>query len=154
MTMKHDTGFAALAVLALAAIGIAPQAKAADGTITVTVEAEPTSTELAAIKRALANDHEEEGLGMMPVTVGHADLNGDHRPDLILLTGNSALCGAAIGCATEAILATPTGYTSRTIGLAGIGESLSVLPAMHNGMHDLRSDGGDHIFKWDGKKYR
>jgi hypothetical protein len=146
MTIK--TG---LIILTLTAAGIATQAAAAGDTITVTLEADATPAEAAAIKRTETKGDPD----MLPVWMGHADLNGDHRPDLIFRTRDSALCGAANGCATEAILATPDGYARRAIALPNIGDGDAfLLPTMHNGMHDLRFQGDGHVLTWDGKAYR
>lgn len=139
---------ASLIVLALAATGMTTQATAAGGTIPVTIEAKPTPAELTAIKRTLSKDDADEP----PFSVGHADINGDHRADLIFRSDNSAYCGSA-GCDTNAILATPTGYAGKSIGLAYSVGKILVLPSVHNGMHDLRYEGGNHTFTWNGKDY-
>lgn len=137
-------------LLMLAAGGVATQAMAAS-VVTVDMGVDATPTEVAAINRAQNKDD----ISVLPVLVGHADLNGDHRPDLILRTRNSALCGSANGCETDALLATPKGYARQLTGLAGSGDGdVFVLPAMHNGMHDLRFEGGDRIIRWNGKEYR
>jgi hypothetical protein len=137
-------------LLTLAAGGMATQAVAAS-VVTVDIGADATPAEVAAIKRTQGKDE----ISVLPVLVGHADLNGDHRPDLILRTRNTALCGSAIGCATGAILATPNGYAHQLIGLAGSGDvDVFMLPTLHNRMHDLRFEGSSHVFKWNGKKYQ
>lgn len=127
-------------------------AAAANGTIALDLAAGPTPSELAAVKQALAS--EEDGLDELPVSVGYADLNGDHRPDLIYRSRNSRFCGSAVSCATGAILATPVGYAVHEIPLVDSGDSIFVLPTMHDGMHDLRSDTSDHTFQWNGREYR
>lgn len=140
---------AAQIFMALAATVLAPQAIASGGTIAVTIEATPTSAELTAIKRTLTKDELDE----LPVLVGHADLNGDHRPDLIFRSNSSGYCGSS-GCDTEAILATRKGFASQSIGLAYSFGKVLVLSSVHKGMHDLRYEGGSKTFTWNGKEYQ
>jgi len=108
------------------------QAVAAGGPIAVK-PGNPTQAETAAVMRALGPDAADE----LPVSVGHVDLNGDHRPDLIFFSESRDYCGA-LGCDTGAILATPTGYASRTIPLAVSFDTMFVLPTVHHRMHDIR----------------
>ena len=85
--------------------------------------------------------------------VGHADLNGDGRSDLIFSTLSQDYCGA-LGCDTGAVLAIATGYASRIISLAVSSDTMFILPSVHNGMHDIRYGNARHIFVWDGRTYR
>ena len=135
-------------LLALAAGGMTVQAVAAGGAIAVKL-GNPTRAEIAALKRAFAS----EGANELPVSVGHADLNGDHRPDLIFSSENRDYCGA-LGCDSGAILATPGGYSPRLIHLATSFDPIFVLPTVHNGMHDIRYGNARHAFVWDGKQYQ
>jgi hypothetical protein len=137
-----------LTALAALALGCAATAVMAAGT-SITINGTPTPGETAAIRHALGKDYAE----MSPYTVGHADLNGDHKPDLIIRSGNSDYCGSG-GCATAALLATATGYQGKSIDLAYSASDLIVLPAIHKGMHDIRFDGGSHQFVWTGTEYR
>lgn len=134
--------------LVLAAGGMATEAIAADGPVAVTIGATPTPVETTALKRALGSDYGD----MQPLTVGHADLNGDRRPDLLARSDGMGGCGSA-GCHTWAVLATPSGYAPTAITLAVAAGRVFVLPAMHNGMHDLRFESGTYVFKWNGKEY-
>jgi hypothetical protein len=127
---------------------MASQAMAADGLIAIAVEATPTPVETTALKRALGPDYGD----VRPLMVGHADLNGDHRPDLLARSDSMGGCGSA-GCQTWAVLATPSGHAPTAITLAVAAGKVFVLPAMHNGMHDLRFESGDYVFKWNGKEY-
>ena len=151
MTIKNTT-LAALAALVLAAGGMASHAVAAGGAIAVTVEAKPTPAELAAVKLALGKDD----LKALPVQLGHADLNGDHRPDLIFRSYSEGYCWqiSTSACATWALLATPAGYARQLIVLAQSDGKVFVLPTMHHGMHDLRYEGGSKTFAWSGKSYQ
>jgi hypothetical protein len=119
------------------------------GAVGADVTADPTPTERAAIKRTLDKD----SLDMLPATVGHADLNGDGRPDLIYRASGIGWCGSH-GCSTAAILATPNGYAEKAIDLAVSFGKVFVLSATHKGMHDLRFDGATYVFKWDGTDYQ
>lgn len=144
MVMKNMT------VMALAALALGGAATAAIAAgASVKVEATPTAAETAAIRHALGKDYAE----MAPFTVGHADLNGDRKPDLVFRTGNSDYCGSG-GCATSALLATASGYGVKSIDLAYSASDLIVMPAVHKGMHDIRFDGADHLFVWSGTAYR
>lgn len=136
-------------LLALAAGGIATQAVAADDPTAITVDAKPTATETTALQKALGSDYDD----VQPLTVGHVDLNGDHRPDLLARSDGMGGCGSA-GCQTWAVLATPSGYAPAAIMLAATAGKVFALPAMHNGMHDLRFESGTYIFKWNGTQYQ
>jgi len=144
MVRKNKTVMA----LAALALGCAATAAIAAGAF-VKVEATPTAAETAALRHALGKDYAE----MAPFTVGHADLNGDHKPDLVFRTGNSDYCGSG-GCATSVLLATASGYQAKSIDLAYSASDLIVMPAVHKGMHDIRFDGADHLFVWSGTAYR
>lgn len=109
----------------------------------------PTRVELAAVRRAFGRDRADA----LPVSVGHADLNGDGRPDLIFASESRDYCGA-LGCETGSILATGDGYATRVINLAVSVDPLFVLPTMHNGMHDIRYGSARHVFVWDGSQYQ
>jgi hypothetical protein len=141
-------------ILALAAGGTAVEAAGASrGAVAVDLNADPTPAELAAIKRTHMTDGTLEQDTLLPVTVGHADLNGDHRPDLIYRSDNHAGCGS-LGCATYALLAAPVGYARTSIDLAVSGGKVFVLPTMRKGMHDLRFQAATYIFKWNGTEYQ
>jgi len=131
----------------LARSSVLPPASAR-GAIAVTFRG-PSKVELAAVRRAFGRDRADE----LPVSVGHADLNGDGRPDLIFASENRDYCGA-LGCDTGAILATPSGYATRVINLAVSFDTMFVLPTMHNGMHDIRYGNARHVFVWDGEQYK
>lgn len=131
----------------LAMMGYAAGAAAA-GNVSANIEATPTAAETAAIKRALGSEY----AGQVPFKVGHVDLNGDKRPDLLFRTDNSDFCGSH-GCATHALLATPSGYSRKSIDLAISFGDVIVLPPTHKGMHDLRFSDGTHRFRWNGSNY-
>ena len=144
MSMKNKT----VTALAALALGGAAAAAIAAGT-SVSVNATPTAAETAAIRHALGTDYTE----MAPFNVGHADLNGDGKPDLIVRSGNRDYCGSG-GCATSVLLATASGYGVKSIDLAYSASDLIVLSTIHKGMHDIRFDGGSHQFVWSGTAYR
>ena len=128
MSMKNKT------VMALAALALGGAATAAIAAgASVKVEATPTAAETAALRHALGKDYAE----MAPFTVGHADLNGDHKPDLVFRTGNSDYCGSG-GCATSALLATASvflsgGYFLLTVAMRG-GEMSLIAPFRYTGL--------------------
>lgn len=130
--------------LMLTTVGCAAAADVAE----VRVDRSPTAPETAAIKRALGTSYAE----MSPFTVGHADLDGDRKPDLLFRSGNSDYCGSG-GCASGVLLATTSGYRHESIDLAFSNGAVIVLPTVHQGMHDLRFEGGNHLFRWNGANY-
>ena len=83
---------------------------------------------------------------LTPFLVGQADLTGDHRPDLIIMSQNPYNCGSA-GCGIEALLATAHGYAAKPIdlGMMSFDGKLLVLDAVHQGMHDLSLGGSTTI---------
>ena len=101
-------------MLAAGGMATAAAALAAGDPIAIAVNTEPTPAETAAIKQALGP---EDYGDMQPLTVGHADLNGDRRPDLLARSDGMGGCGSA-GCQTWAVLATPSGYAPTAITLA------------------------------------
>jgi hypothetical protein len=117
----------------------------------VSLDAKPTPAQTAAVKRAFGADFKD----MAPFLVGQADLNGDGRPDLIILSQNSLNCGSH-GCAVSALLSTANSYAAKGIdlGILSGGGYILVLDAVHNGMHDIRVDNGSVVFSWDGKQYQ
>jgi len=138
---------------ALAAPGHYPQSAHLD--------AEPTAAETAVVREVLSKsfgsewtDYERSEHKHIGFAVGHADLNGDGRPDLLVLVndGGFGYCGSA-GCAGYAILATATGFASTPVELATFYETVNVLPTAHLGMHDLRYDDATKIFRWNGHAY-
>jgi hypothetical protein len=152
-----------LTLVAIAGLVIGTNASAASPHYpqTATVEGTPTAAEATAVRTVLSRsfgkewtDYEKAG-HRIHFSVGHADLNGDGRPDLFVLLTDSGFgyCGSG-GCAGYAILATPQGYATKAIDLAYFFEKAAVLPAVHYGMHDLRYDEATKIFRWDGKEYR
>lgn len=152
-------------ILALASSCLVPQAIAATSAAphypqVAAVGGQATAAEAAIIRRDLGasfgkewTDYEKAGQRIR-FTVGHADLNGDGRPDLLVSLNDSGFgyCGSA-GCAGYAILATSQGYAPKPIELAYFFQKAIVLPTVHNGMHDLRYDDGSKIFRWNGKDY-
>lgn len=129
---------------------------------TVRLDSTPTPAEAGVVRevlgRAMAPDwgnYERSKGHPIGFTVGHADLNGDGRPDLLVWLGDFefGFCGSA-GCAGYAILATADGYAARPIDLATFYDTVTVLPTAHHGMHDLRYDDARYIFRWTGRGYR
>jgi hypothetical protein len=140
----------ALDALARCVEGAATAPIVTSAPIPVAVKAkDPMRAETAAVRLALGKDGADE----LPVSVGHVDLNGDQRPDLIFWSESQDYCGS-LGCDSGAILATPTGYSSRVIQLASSFDTMFVLPTVHNGMHDIRYGNASKVFVWDGKQYR
>ena len=115
----------------------------------VPVNGAPSAAETAALKHAMGADYDD----LQPFEVGHADLDGDGRPDLLARSSSMGGCGSA-GCQTYAVLATSTGYAGKSIRLATAGGKVFVLSTVHHGMHDMRFESGTYVFKWNGKVYR
>lgn len=125
---------------------------------TITADAQPTAAETAAVRRALAGDFsEEERTEHHPLTftVGHVDLNGDGRPDLIVHYTSQDWCGTTVpACWAYALLAVPGGYGTHAITLGPFDKTMTVLDAKHHGLHDLRYDDSTDVYRWDGTFYR
>lgn len=152
-----------LILVAIAGLVIGANASAASPQYpqTATVEETPTASEATTVRTVLSRsfgkewtDYEKSG-HRIHFSVGHADINGDGRPDLFILLTDYGFgyCGSG-GCAGYAILATPQGYEPKAIDLAYFFEKVAVLRAAHYGMHDLRYDDATKIFSWDGEEYR
>lgn len=146
-------------VAALTVVGTGAKAE-----LHVSLNAQPTPAQTAAVKRAFGADFAD----MTPFLVGQAYLSGDHhgdrRPDLIIWTQNRLNCGSG-GCGVSALLATANGYAAKGIdlGILSQGGDFVILDAVHHGMHDLRFDhepakhgfdSNGHVFRWDGKQYQ
>jgi hypothetical protein len=138
-------------VLAALAAGLMVVGTRAEAASHVSLDAKPTPAQTAAVKLAFGADFAD----MAPFLVGQADLNGDGRPDLIIVSQNPMNCGSH-GCNVFALLATANGYADKGIDLNFIfgGEYILILDTVHNGMHDFRGDNGSHVFVWDGKQYQ
>lgn len=150
-----------LATVAGLTVSAAANAAPAHYPLTAAVGGQPTAAEAVAIRRDLGSsfgkewtDYEKTG-HRIGFTVGHADLNGDGRPDLLVSLNDSGFgyCGSG-GCAGYAILATAQGYAPKAIELAYFFEKAIVLPTVHHGMHDLRYDDANKVFAWNGTQYQ
>ena len=124
---------------------------------TVTPDGTPTAAQTGAVRHALPGDFKSAELMShhpLQFKVGLADLNGDGKPDLVIQEISSGFCGMQ-NCPAYALLAVPGGYSSHAITLALFppGAAITVLDSMHHGMHDLRFDGGTHVFRWTGAAY-
>ena len=150
-------------VIPMAALLIATTASAMSPRYpqTVKLDGEPTAAETTAVRSVLGrsfgkewSDYEKTKGQRITFTVGHADLNGDGRPDLLIFLSDRGFgyCGSA-GCAGYAILATQQGYAATEIDLATFYQEVTVLPTTHKGLHDLRCGNGHKIFRWNGKEY-
>jgi hypothetical protein len=122
----------------------------------------PTAAEANTIRNVLSrffgkewSDYEKTKGGPISFTVGHADLDGDGRADLLVYLSDNGFgyCGSG-GCSGYAILVTSQGYASKPIDLANSGGMVTVLPQVHKGMHDLRFDDSRYVYKWDGSQYQ
>ena len=152
---------ASVSLAAALMVSVATSAAAPRYLQTVTLMDKPTAAETVTVRSVLGrsfgkewSDYEKSKGRAITFTVGHADLNGDGRSDLLVYLSDYhfGYCGSA-GCAGYAILATPKGYADKPIELAIFGGKVTVLPVTHKGMHDLRYDDATYIFKWDGKRY-
>lgn len=137
-------------LLLAAALGLLTSAAWATGARLV-FDAKPSPVQSAAIRQATASDVDEVGVGKMDYVLALADLNDDGRPDLLVWYQGSDFCGSA-GCSGAIVLATPTGYAGRAIGLPYFQGDLTVLPARHHGMHDLKF-GDSPVWQWNGNAY-
>jgi hypothetical protein len=140
-----------IVLAALAAGLITVVGTGAEAASHVSLDAKPTPAQMATVKLAFGADFAD----MTPFLVGQADLNGDGRSDLIILSQNPLNCGSG-GCEVFALLATANGYAAKGIdlGILSQGRDFVVLDAVHQSMHDLKVDNGSHVFSWDGKQYQ
>lgn len=125
---------------------------------TITPDAPPTAVETAAARRALPDDFRDaERIEHHPpaFTVGHADLNGDGNPDLIIHFDDPLECGMQY-CSAYALLAVAGGYSTQPITLALFPPhaTMTILDSIHHGMHDLRYDDSTYVFSWTGTAYQ
>lgn len=123
---------------------------------TVSLEGQATPQQRAAVERVMGKElREMQASNGSPVglSVANVDLNGDGRPDLLVSLEHTAYCGSA-GCSGIGILATPTGYATKSFSLPNFNGTVHVLKAVHDGMHDLRFDKSRYIFTWKGGQYR
>lgn len=116
---------------------------------------QPTPAQNAAIRRAAAADIKEFNHPQQnDWRVNQADLNDDGRPDLLVqYTYDSSFCGSR-GCSGVIVMATPTGYATKSTSLPNFMGEMNILDAKHHGMHDLRFDDAHYVFKWNGKAYQ
>ena len=133
----------AMAVVALWVTGPALAAS-----MVVTPDSQPSPEQTLAVNWAL-----EAGDRGQPFTIGEADVSGDGRPDIIARFNSGMYCGS-LGCSGLVVLATDKGHALHAIMLPNFQEKVTVLGASHFGMHDLRFDDAEYIFKWNGKTYR
>lgn len=142
------------ALVSCTLLAVAGTARAAT---TISLDVPPTAAEMAAARRALPHrDFVDAEAYHHPLTftVGHADLNGDGRPDLIIHYTNAEGQCARDGCPTFALLDGPNGYSSHPISLAlFFGKTMTILDTVHHGMHDLRFGNSTSVFRWDGTYY-
>ena len=92
-----------LATIAGLTVSAAANAAPAHYPLTAAVGGQPTAAEAVAIRRDLGSsfgkewtDYEKTG-HRIGFTVGHADLNGDGRPDLIVAGGRTGNAGNYLG---------------------------------------------------------
>lgn len=143
----------ALSLATIAALFASGPAHAA---VTAKTDAKPSSAELAAARRALAGDFGETVQAehhQLKIRVGHADLNGDGRPDLIIVEDDPLFCGSH-GCSAYALLRTRAGYSTQPIQLAIFDDQVTVLDSSHKGMRNLRFDNSTVVFRWTGTAYK
>ena len=146
------------AALAFGGTGAAPR----DVPRTYALDGAPTPAESATVRAVLGryfgrewSDFETSAGRQVTFTVGHADLDGDGRADLLIhLNDDKFGYCSSHGCQGLAIMATKEGYAQKPLNLAFFYETLTVLPAIQNGMHDLRYDDSLHVFHWNGTEYR
>lgn len=126
----------------------------AGATQVVKFDLNPTAAQDAAIRRAAAAEiadfihHDRDGYA-----VGQADLNDDGRADLLVHYSDISFCGSS-GCSGAIVMATKSGYATKSIGLPNFGARIEVLDSKHLGMRDLHFDDASYVFHWDGKEYR
>lgn len=128
----------------------------------VMLGAKPSRAETATARRVLClafgtewSDDERTACHRIRFAVGHADFARGGRPDLRVSVGAFGFryCGSA-GWAGYAILATAQGHAAPAIDLVTFVATVTVLPSVHAGMHDLRFDDSHVVFEWDRARYQ
>ncbi len=85
---------------------------------------------------------------------GHADLNGDGRPEVITQISSGFFCGAGVGCPFAIFRREANG--SFTPIATGGADAIEILPSDSGGWRDLSLilQIGEFGMSWDGASYR
>jgi hypothetical protein len=132
-----------------------PAPSPAAGPVMVKIDRQPTPALRKAALESLAGinyDVQRKTGHDMDFRVAEADLNGDGRPDLLIRRMEPDQCNKT-GCFSAALIAEAKGGYGILTYLPWNHGAMTVLPTMHDGMHDVSFDGATDVYQWEGTVY-
>jgi hypothetical protein len=129
-----------------------PAPSPAVGPVTVKIDRQPAPALRKAALASLAginNDVRQKTGHDLDFRVAEADLTGAGRPDLLIRRMELDQCNET-GCFSAALIAEAKGGYGILTYLPWNHGAMTVLPTMHDGMHDMSFDGATDVYHWEG----